>query len=365
MSFSITNPTNPVRESPLPGGGLDIQGIADTENELEGTENADRIIGGNLNDILSGLGGDDTISGETGDDRLLGGGGNDEISGGQGSDIINGNGGSNIITGGDGNDRLIVESGGSTITGGAGQDIFQLNFTELRGGGENPPSIDELGLAITEITDFEPGEDKIRIEGLSGTEAPIYNQDTGILALDDVEIAQLSAGLNISPKDVEIAGNDNPLSTVNNSEAKVYRFLNPSLGVHFYTSNENERKNVEDNLPNYTSEGESYKSVDPTTGAREVYRFLNPSTGVHLYTTDRVERDNIIENLDNFKFEGVQFYAHDTQVEGSIPVYRFLNPSLGVHFYTPNEAEKDFVQANLPNYEFEGIAYYALPVDEA
>ena len=99
------------------------------------------------------------------------------------------------------------------------------------------------------------------------------------------------------------------------------------------------------------------------TGAEEVYRFFNPSTGVHLYTTSERERDFIIANLSNFQFEGVKFYAYETNVEGSIPVYRFFEPTLGVHFYTPNEREKTFVQENLSNYNFEGIAYYALPID--
>ena len=363
MSFVLPNPNNPDNSDTLPGGGLDIQGMEDAENQLEGSENGDRIVGGNLNDIISSLGGDDTVLGGAGNDTILGGSGNDEIAGNEGNDIINGGTGNNIITGGNGDDRLVVESGGSTLTGDAGSDVFRLNFTELRDGGEDTTNIEDLGLAITEITDFEPGEDRIRIEGLGGNQAPIYNRDTGILSLDDVEIAQLATDLSIDPGDIEIADNNNPLSTVDNSESNVYRFLNPSVGVHFYTSSEGERQNVEENLPIYSSEGESYKSVDPTTGAREVYRFLNPATGVHLYTTDRGERDNIIENIDSFQFEGVQFYAYDTPVEGSIPVYRFLEPSLGVHFYTPNEGEKDFVQANLPNYNFEGVAYYALPVD--
>ena len=94
-----------------------------------------------------------------------------------------------------------------------------------------------------------------------------------------------------------------------------------------------------------------------------MYRFFNPSKGVHLYTTDEVERDSIVENLDNFVYEGVKFYAYETEVDGSMPVYRFYEPTLGVHFYTPNEVEKDSVMKNLENYNFEGVAYYALPLE--
>lgn len=38
----------------------------------------------------------------------------------------------------------------------------------------------------------------------------------------------------------------------------VYRFFEPTIGVHFYTPNEEERKFVEDNLNNYDFEGIAY-----------------------------------------------------------------------------------------------------------
>ena len=144
----------------------------------------------------------------------------------------------------------------------------------------------------------------------------------------------------------------------------VYRFFNPTAGVHFYTDDEIERNFVEDELDNYEFEGPSYRTVDPMTGgAEDVYRFFNARTGVHLYTTDENERDNIIDNLDEFTFEGTAFNAYETQIEGSIPIYRFFEPTIGVHFYTPNEAERDFVDSELDNYNSEGIAYYVLPLE--
>lgn len=359
---TIVNPTNPSIRTPLPDGGFEIKGIENQENRLSGSEAGDRIIGGNLDDVLSGLGGADSIDGRGGDDAISGGLGNDRLAGREGNDTLSDTSGENIFDGGAGDDRLIVTSGGSTLTGGAGKDIFQFNFTSETEG-ENPPDLEDLGIAISQITDFEPGEDRIALQGLGGTEAPIYNRDTGIFSLDDLEIVQLAADLNISEDDLEIVGNNNPISIVDNSESTVYRFFDPSVGGHFYTADETEKNFVEENLPNYNFEGESYTTVDPMTGGQEVYRFFNPATGVHLYTTSETERDSIITTLPNFSFEGVKFYAYETQVEGSIPVYRFYEPTLGVHFYTPNEAEKDNVRKNLLNYNFEGVAYYALPVD--
>ena len=146
----------------------------------------------------------------------------------------------------------------------------------------------------------------------------------------------------------------------------VYRFFNPAAGVHFYTADENERNYVRDNLNNYAFEGESYATVDPVTGnsPEAVYRFFNSTTGVHLYTTDENERDYIVDNLNNFTYENVKFYAYETEEAETVPVYRFYEPTIGVHFYTPNESEKTFVEDNLANYTYEGIAYHAFPASE-
>ena len=162
---TVVNPTIPETSEPLPNGGFDIKGIADQENRLEGSENSDIITGGDLNDILSGFGGADTIVGGAGDDGISGGDGDDELSGGAGNDTISGGSGENIILGGDGDDRLIVSTSDSSfpvanrLTGGEGQDTFQLNFND--GNDETQ----QATFALTNITDFQPGEDRVLIRG--------------------------------------------------------------------------------------------------------------------------------------------------------------------------------------------------------
>ena len=149
-------------------------------------------------------------------------------------------------------------------------------------------------------------------------------------------------------------------------ENVVYRFLNNNSGVHFYTSNAEERDFIQENLDNFSYEGVSYGTVDSRGDSNEiapVYRFLNQNTGVHIYTNSADERDFIRNNLNNFSFEGEVFSAYTSSVAGSIPIYRFFNNDLGTHFYTPSIAERDAVIDNLPNYSSEGIAYYALPVE--
>ena len=72
---SIVNPTIPESTESLPDGGLDIKGLADQENNIQGSENADIITGGNLDDVINGGGGNDTINAGAGNDEIFGGDG--------------------------------------------------------------------------------------------------------------------------------------------------------------------------------------------------------------------------------------------------------------------------------------------------
>jgi hypothetical protein len=353
---TIINPTTPMNQMPLVDGGLDIVGFEDSINRLQGAEESDSISGGNLADILSGLAGDDTLEGLDGNDRLFGGDGNDSLLGGSGDDTLDADLGNNSLDGGEGNDRLIVEEGSSsTLTGGASRDTFQFNVSQ---GNSDIP--------LNQITDFTPGEDRIIVNGAAENGEVTYNPKTGRVTLDGREITQLATGLSIDPQDLEYIGPNTAVTP--NRDSLVYRFFDTTSGVHFYTNSEAERDSVQENLPNYNFEGASYASVDSLTGSGAesvpVYRFFNTVTGARLYTTNEVERDDIIDRLPDFRFEGQAFAAYNSEVEGTIPIYRFFNPTLGAHFFTPSEAERDDIIENLPDYQFEGVGYYAFDVPE-
>jgi hypothetical protein len=360
---TIVNPTTPMNEMPIVDGGLDIVGFEDRANRLQGGENSDSIVGGNLADVLSGLAGDDTLEGLGGNDRLFGGDGNDSLLGGIGDDTLDADLGNDSLDGGEGNDRLIAEEGSSsTLTGGAGRDTFQINVASITAAqaGDNGNN------SLPQFADFTPGEDRIVINGDRESVELAYNPDTGRVALDGREIAQLPTGLSIDPQDLEYIGPNAAVTP--NRDSIVYRFFDTTSGVHFYTASEAERDIVQEDLPNYNFEGASYASVDSLTGSGAesvpVYRFFNTVTGARLYTTNQVERDAIINDLPDFRFEGQAFAAYNTEVEGTIPIYRFFNPTIGAHFFTPSEAERDSIIENLPDYDFEGVAYYAFNAPE-
>lgn len=304
--------------------------------EVESGDSPVSITGGNLDDTIIGGVGDDTIIGGEGDDNITGGAGDDDIMGGAGNDIL----------------KIGL---GDTVTTGDGIDRILFTLPEEFNSEELPT-----------VVDFQPGEDEVAVFGVDNSaEVPVYDRESGVLFIDGIEVVDLGEDLRLGEDDIELAGNNLPVSQINSSETTVFRFFNASFGGHFYTVDENERNFVQENLDNYTFEGETYETIDPTTGqeAEEVYRFFNSSTGVHLYTTSEIERDSVIENLDNFSYEGATFHAFETEVEGSIPIYRFYEPTLGVHLYTPDENEKNDVMENLENYTFEGIAYYAMPLE--
>ena len=313
--------------------------------QVEEGDTAVSITGGSLNDTITGGLGDDTITGGLGDDSLSGGAGIDNIAGGAGND-------------------LLTVGFGDTVATGAGTDT--INFDLSQTSDTREPFV---------ISDFQPGEDQISFTGdEASSDVPVYVSNTGTILFDGEPVVKVSENLAFGPDDVQIgddvriSANNSTLSVIDSDENTVYRFFDPMRGGHFYTSSEKERAFVEENLTNYTPEGEVYNIVNPidaSTGSEEVYRFFNTATGVHLYTTSEIERDSIIEDLASFQYEGVKFYAYADQVEGSIPVFRFFEPSLGVHFYTANETESTFVQENLDNYDFEGIAYYTIPLDAA
>lgn len=92
----------------------------------------------------------------------------------------------------------------------------------------------------------------------------------------------------------------------------VYRFYNYKQGAHFYTSNFSEYKNILTTSGNtFRYEGVSY-SVRPSmeSGTIPVHRFYNFKQGVHFYTSNQAEATNINNNLyTTFRYEGVSYYA--------------------------------------------------------
>ena len=147
---------------------------------------------------------------------------------------------------------------------------------------------------------------------------------------------------------------NNPLNT------PVYRFYNTQAGGHFFTTSEEERDFVTNNLPQYNFEGVGMNASNiPGDDLLEVHRFYNTQAGGHFFTTSTEERDFVIDNLLQYNYEGVGFYAYGSETNLGADIYRFYNTQAGGHFFTSSPEERDFVINNLPQYNYEGIGFEA------
>lgn len=101
----------------------------------------DRLFGGAGLDALHGEAGDDWIEagsgsrgvfayGEDGDDVLIGNDGDDNLLGGAGNDVIRGMAGKDFLSGGDGNDLIVPGAGADMIDGGNGVDTLDLKDSD-------------------------------------------------------------------------------------------------------------------------------------------------------------------------------------------------------------------------------------------
>lgn len=91
---------------------------------LDGSSEADKLMGKRGDDIIRGNGGTDKLYGSDGDDMISGGSGFDFLWGGNGDDELLGGTGNDFIYGGNGNDRLVGGSNSDRLWGGGGADVF-------------------------------------------------------------------------------------------------------------------------------------------------------------------------------------------------------------------------------------------------
>lgn len=144
----------------------------------------------------------------------------------------------------------------------------------------------------------------------------------------------------------------------------VYRFYNIKNGAHFYTTTENEKRDVLD-YADYRFEGivsyaKDYRTTLP--GMIPVYRFYNFKQGVHFYTANQAEATNVNNNMTStFRYEGIAYQTYAVPQSSTAPVYRFYKFGQGVHFYTADQAEASYVNDHLfSTYRYEGVSYYVI-----
>lgn len=83
------------------------------------------------------------------------------------------------------------------------------------------------------------------------------------------------------------------------------------------------------------------------------YRYYNPSVGDHFYTTDYNELKG---GAYGWEGKGIAAYVFASQVSGTIPLYRYATAG-GKHYYTTSRSDGD----SKSGYKLERIAAYIYP----
>jgi Ca2+-binding RTX toxin-like protein len=138
---------------------------------VSGSAFGDRLVGNDVNNVLSGL---------AGDDQLVGAGGNDTLDGGAGIDTM---------TGGTGDDIYVVDANSDVIVENAGEGVDTIRTTKTTYSLANLPNIENLtytGSSTTKLTGngadnrIEGGSGKDTIDGAAGADTMVGggNSDT-------------------------------------------------------------------------------------------------------------------------------------------------------------------------------------------
>jgi hypothetical protein len=144
----------------------------------------------------------------------------------------------------------------------------------------------------------------------------------------------------------------------------VYRYWQPSVGDHFYTTSTSEIGDVELGATGnygYIYEGIGFYIASSLCDSNTaLYRYYQGSIYDHFYTTSADEigttTAGAVGNY-GYTFEGILGYCDpaETARADMVPLYRYYNSAIGDHFYTISYSE---LGAGGYGWSYEGIQCY-------
>lgn len=204
--------------------------IAGSDSLGEDTTTGIDTINANAgNDTIITGGGGSVVSASKGNDSIIGGAGNDSFLGGSGTDIM---------TGGDGSDSLQGWRDNDTLTGGAGADYFiyaagaftsTVFNTVVNDAIIAPVAVTSVASAtsigLDSITDFQPGVDKIVLDG-AVTTVPGFTDPVGLFtalsATQPVGVAIINVTATAATSIRAIADNSSGLLVYNKADGSLW-----------------------------------------------------------------------------------------------------------------------------------------------
>jgi len=162
----------------------------DLESGLTGYSDAERGLGNDNANFLTGGAGHDYLTGENGNDELYGKTGNDLLNGGSGDDKL---------FGAAGDDELIAGAGYDELYGGAGNDKYVIDVNMSGGIGDASGDGDYLDIQITSSVMFSSDGDALKITDYnSGEVLTVWNWFDG----QEIETVSLANGTVLSADNI-------------------------------------------------------------------------------------------------------------------------------------------------------------------
>jgi Ca2+-binding RTX toxin-like protein len=187
------------------GDGRDVVFGDLGDDEMGGGIGADQVWAGAGDDLAYGGDGWDSLGGGTGNDTIWADSGNDIVFGGEGNDVLAGSWGNDTIWAGPGRDTVYGGGDHDLLGGGLGRDtLFGGRGNDTLSGGTHEDTfvfVPNDGADI--ITDFTPGEDRIRLTaGVTGfgdltldatADGVRVGYGTGTILLEGLTVTDLGA----------------------------------------------------------------------------------------------------------------------------------------------------------------------------
>ena len=165
----------------------------------------------------------------------------------------------------------------------------------------------------------EPSFDLVSVERFYQTETGFHFYTADANESQSIKTQSEAGELSYSYENAAFSGlasnTDSLTGDLIEGAEEVYRFYNNQTGAHLYTMDENEKSYIQENLDNYSFEGTAYYAFESEQLGLEtipVYRMLNGDTGTHLFSADQNEIGYIQDNLNNYSLEGengIAFYV--------------------------------------------------------
>jgi hypothetical protein len=152
-----------------------------------------------------------------------------------------------------------------------------------------------------------------------------------------------------------------PINCVGTETPATYvrRFYNPRTYQHFYSAFDCDISFLE--RIGYINEGPLFNTTPSTAPwAVPIYRYFNPSTGMHIWTPTYNTPAELLSSNTGYQQEaGIVFYVVRSDMPNVTPISSFYNPQTYRHVFGPSPSQQEISDLKTRGgYDLEGTAFY-------